>query len=390
MAISMTFHRLDSWRLAARAAHRRSTVWLAMALLPVLLAACSGGGGMRPIGEDGEPNDIDVINHVGGNMLPGQRIASLPVTGEYPMFDRYLIAPGDVLDIVYHLERSDVERFPITLYHQVSVNFVSAPELSETQEVLPDGSISLPFLGPINVVGMTAQELSDVLKEHYSNLLQHPEIYVKIENFNARVEQVREDLHTAGRGLSKLVTVRPDGFANFPIVGSLKVAQRTIEDVQVDLRERYGEFMDGLEADLFMHEQTGTNIFVIGEVNNPGAIQVTRPINVVAALARAGGYTNEGAIKSTIVFRRQGDRMVAHRFNLMDMGRDGAQALNFFLRPDDILLVPRSRISSNAQLMREIMDITMFRGWSFGLDGELFDLTSGGNNDNSRASDLNP
>lgn len=388
MAVSMTEGNLSS-RHTAGSLPRHSIALLMLAFLSVLLAACSGGGGMRPIDDDA-PNTVDVINHVGGDHLPGQQIASLPVTGEYPMFDRYLIAPGDVLDIVYHLERNDVDRFPITLYHRLSINFVSAPELSDTQEVLPDGTISLPFLGPVNVVGMTAQELSEVLAERYASLLQHPEIYVKIENFNARVEQVREDLHTAGRGLSKLVTVRPDGYATFPIVGSLKVAQKTVEDVQSELRNRYNIFMDGLKADLFMHEQTGTNIFVIGEVRNPGAIQVTRPINVIAALSRAGGYTNEGAIKSTIVFRRQGNRMVAHRFNLMNMGRDGVQAMNFFLRPDDILLVPRSRISSNAQLMREIMDITMFRGWSFGLNGELFDLSNGSRNNNNRASDLNP
>ena len=62
------------------------------------------------------------------------------------------------------------------------------------------------------------------------------------------------------------------------------------------------------------------------------------------------------------------------------MDKYGVQAMQFYLRSGDILLVPRSRISSAAQLMREISDITFFRGWGIGFD---VDIGGGGGSDNT-------
>jgi polysaccharide export outer membrane protein len=101
---------------------------------------------------------------------------------------------------------------------------------------------------------------------------------------------------------------------------------------------------------------------VLGEVAKPGAVKVVRPLNVLEAIARVGGYTHEAQTESVVVFRRKGERLVAHRFNIKDMSRYGAQAMNFYLQPDDVLLVPRHEVSSAAQLMREIADIAFFRG----------------------------
>jgi polysaccharide export outer membrane protein len=52
------------------------------------------------------------------------------------------------------------------------------------------------------------------------------------------------------------------------------------------------------------------------------------------------------------------------------MDEYGLQASQFYLQPDDVLLVPRSKISSAAQLMREIADITFFNGWGINV-GEI-------------------
>ena len=349
---------------------RALAVVAAVTVAAIALAGCSQHSGMsmaedtRTADDDGKPF-VKIVDQTKAGRLPGTRLASLRGAGDYPLFNSYQIAPGDVLDIVYHLERRRQAEYKISLYHTVAVKFIGASELNESQQVLPDGTISLPYIGKTEVVGLTTTELEAKLRNDYANILQAPEIYVKIQNFNARVEQIRNDLQTSARGLSKLVRVRPDGYASFPLVGSVKVAQRTIEDVQLELRKKYADFMEGLVADLFMHEQTGNQVYVLGEVNNPGTVQISRPINVMQALSEVGGYTREGRISSTIVFRRDGDQLVAHRFNLEQMNRFGLQAAQFYLRPDDVLLVPRSKVSSAAQLMREVADITFFNGWGF-------------------------
>ena len=355
--------------MVATAWPRRPWTALVATLLGLMLAGCGQHSGMSMEGDqaadDGGKPFVKMVDQTKAGRLPGTRLASLQGAGDYPLFESYQIAPGDVLDIVYHLERRRQDQYEITLYHTVAVKFIGASELNESQQVLPDGTISMPYIGKTEVVGLTTTELEEKLRDAYADILQAPEVYVKIQNFNARVEQIRNDLQTSARGLSKLVRVRPDGYASFPLIGSMKVAQRTIEDVQTELRREYADFMEGLEADLFMHEQTGNQVYVLGEVNSPGTVQIDRPINVMQALAEVGGYTREGNISSTIVFRRQDEQLVAHRFNLENMNQYGLQAAQFYLRPDDVLLVPRSKISSAAQLMREIGDITFFNGWGF-------------------------
>ena len=347
--------------------------WLKRYSLFLLIAGLLTGCGALNDNSDGdvssEVDRTDVVDH--SKAPPGEVLTTLEINSSVPVFDRYEVAPGDVLDVVYNLERSSRESYPITLYHTVSVRFINAPELDQNQEVLPDGTISLPYLGRYPVEGKTVDDLTAELNEQYDSIFRDPQIYIAIENFNARVEQVRRDLRTSARGLSKLVTVRPDGRATFPLIGTYEVVGRTVENIHDELSQDYDEYMPGLNLDLFMHEQTGTNVYVVGEVESPGQFQVKRPINLVQAVARAGGYTRQSDLSSVIVFRRTSDRRLdAHRFNLKDMDTYAAQAINFYLQPEDILLVPRDRISSLAQLMREISDITFFRGLgiSYGLN----------------------
>jgi len=342
---------------------------LACAAVATLLIGCSGQEHLS----DGESFKVidhtDVIDHRKGS--PGEQLATLKITSELPVFENYYIAPGDTLDVVFHLERHLKERYPITLYHTVQVRFVSLPKLDQLQDVLPDGTISLPYLGAYKVIGKTTEELRQELQKAYSSILRNPEIYVSIKNFNTRVEQLRRDLQTSARGLSKLIKVRPDGYVTFPLLGDYYVAHKTIQEVFEQLNSDYKEYMPGLKLDLFMHDQTGTNVYVLGEVAKPGSYKLSRPISVLQAISRAGGYTRQGETSTVIVFRRDGDRLNAHRFDLKDMSKYGAQAANFYLQPEDILLVPRNKISSVAQLMREIADIAFFRGVGIGVGYDI-------------------
>jgi len=333
------------------------------------LLGCSNGSPYDDDSNSDEFDFTDTIDHTRG--LPGEQLTTLKITSDSPVFESYSIAPGDVLDIVYHLERRLIDDYTITLYHALDIKFVTVPALDQQQEVLPDGTISLPYLGSYKVIGKTANELAQELEESYKKYLKQPDIYVTIRNFNTRVEQLRNDLRTAGRGLSKLITVRPDGYATFPMLGDYYVARRSIKEVYEELNQDYVEYMPGLKVGLFMHEQTGTNIYLLGELNKPGTYQLNRPISVAQAVAQAGGYTREAETRTVVVFRRAGDRLKAHRFNMRDMSKFGAQALNFYLQPEDVLLIPRNNISSAAQLMREVGDITFFRGLGLSASKDL-------------------
>lgn len=283
----------------------------------------------------------------------------------YDRFKNYLIQPGDVLDVLFQIRTwVEKERFSLAVDHTLEIRFVHAPELDQTQRIRPDGTISLPYVGAVRVVGMTVAELSDELRKRYGKVLRNPELYVLVPEFRSGIKELKADLHTAPRGLSRLTRVRPDGYVTLPMVGDTFVAEKTIPEVNKYLNEKYEEILPGLHCDLFLHEHAGSVIYLLGEVKIPGSYSIDKPISVLQALARAGSHTDNAELESVMVMRKNEGEIVATRVNVKN-GLDFTTASSaFYLQPDDIVFVPKTHISRSAELARHLADIVFFRGWN--------------------------
>jgi polysaccharide export outer membrane protein len=69
---------------------------------------------------------------------------------------------------------------------QIEITVFSAPELSRTVTVGPDGRISLPLLEPIRAADLTQDELHDALVAAYAAQLRQPELSVTAKAFGSR------------------------------------------------------------------------------------------------------------------------------------------------------------------------------------------------------------
>ncbi len=288
--------------------------------------------------------------------------------GTYPtqldLFPEYRLSPGDVLDVLFQIRTwRRRNEFKIGISHTISVHFINIPSLNQTERVLPDGTIVLPYLGNVTVIGKTIPELTKELEERYKNILRHPDIYITVPEFRSRIKELKHDLHTAPRGLSRLVTIRPDGYVTFPLVGDVFAAHRTIPEVKKILNKRYNAYLPGLHVDLFLQKSAGSFVYLVGEVKKVGAYKIIKPISVLEAITLAGGYTHNANLSSVIVFRRHERKIIARGLNLKDVLHASRNASFFYLRPDDIVYVPRTKISTLGQLMRQIADIALFNGW---------------------------
>lgn len=288
--------------------------------------------------------------------------------GLYPsnqdLFLEYRIVPGDVLDVMFQIQAQKQKEFKINLYHIIDIKFPDLPELSVSQKIMPTGEIILPYIGAVKILGKTLKETTKLLEEKYSKILLDPEVFVSVINMDARIERIRKDLHTAPRGLSKLVHVRPDGHATFPLIGDFFVANKTINQVNKLLQKKYNDYLPGMQADLFLHEQTGSRIYMFGEINKPGPYKILKPVNVLQAISMAGSFTENAKLTNVILFRKHERKLIARKLNLenvLDLKEGGSF---FFLRPEDIVYVPKTKISSLTVLMRQVADIALFNGWS--------------------------
>jgi polysaccharide export outer membrane protein len=299
----------------------------------------------------------------------------------FEIFEYYIIKPGDMLDLLLRFDTM-VERpnFKIGIDHTVAVRFVQPPQLSQAQKpqdldqvqrVRPDGSISLPYLGSVRVLGKTVDELTAELNKAYLKYLRYPNVYVTIPDFEYLIREIKTDLKTAPRGLSRLATVRPDGYITFPAAGEMLVAGKTLPQVSKELNQRYAEIMLGMQCDLFLEQHSGSIIYVVGEVKTPGSYRIANPVSAMQGVALAGGYTSNALLEGVMVVRKHGDKLVATRVDLSKNIDLSSGSAYFFLMPDDIVVVPKTRLATAAEVARQVGDITFYRGWgglNFGVD----------------------
>jgi polysaccharide export outer membrane protein len=356
-------------------------------------------------------------------------------TDEYPgkdgLFAAYQLGPGDVLDVLFHVKSWDAETdtFYLATDHEVVVTFVDVPKLNITQKVKPDGMISLPYAGDIKAVGKTISQITQEIKEAYKDILKDPiQMYVTVPNYSTRIQEFKEDLHTAPRGLSRLSTIRPDGFCTFPVVGDIKVANRTIPDVNKELDKLYNKQLPGLSVNLFLERSGGSSIYVLGAIAKPGAYTITRPVTILQSIAMAGGGIAGSNLTKVVIFRQRrngsfaknnlsnktdnktqtleftkgkvrriddaeaakstdknavakvpkkgtakeerGNRggFSARAINVQTALVDPSEATAFYLMPNDILYIPKSDTFHRAEVMEAAREIIWFRGWGVSFD----------------------
>ena len=140
--------------------------------------------------------------------------------------------------------------------------------------------------------------------------------------------------------LQREVLVLPDGTISFPLVGIIKVASRTPEQVQDALKQKLSRLIPDPEINLTVRAVEGNNIFIIGKVNQPGRFPMTRPTDVVQALSLAGGFTTYAKSDSIRILRRTGKKQQIFRFDYTRITDGKALETNILLRSGDTIVVP--------------------------------------------------
>lgn len=170
---------------------------------------------------------------------------------------------------------------------------------------------------------------------------------------------------------NRFVTVRPDGYVTLPYLGDVKAEDKTPEDLAGELQETYAEVLVSPRVDVIV-QKMGARFYVLGEVLQPGEFEYERRIDIMQALAAAGGYEDSARL-SNIVLLRKGygsEKSFAAVLNLRDYMGSENRSGSLQVRPYDIVWVPRSNISrwDNAtnQLLQGILDSqdVVIKGWS--------------------------
>jgi polysaccharide biosynthesis/export protein len=137
------------------------------------------------------------------------------------------------------------------------------------------------------------------------------------------------------------VLVRPDGGLSFPLAGDIQASGRTVDDVRKLIEAGLKHYIPSPAVSVAVKQIGGNFIYIIGKVNRPGQFSFSKPLDVMQALALAGGTTSFAAVDDIRILRRDAAGLLgAMEFHYKDVekGRNLEQVV--LLRSGDTVVVP--------------------------------------------------
>jgi polysaccharide biosynthesis/export protein len=102
--------------------------------------------------------------------------------------------------------------------------------------------------------------------------------------------------------LSQVVVVQPDGTFTFPLVGRVKAADTTTEELAQAIGALLAKgFIKDPQVAVTVQEYRSKTVFVVGEVARPGSYPLSGNMTLVEVLAKAGPTTAEAAAEVIVV-----------------------------------------------------------------------------------------
>ena len=168
--------------------------------------------------------------------------------------------------------------------------------------------------------------------------------------------------------LSRSAIVQPDGRIGLALIGSVMVADRTLEEAQGALGQAYAQHLLRPAVTLSV-KAAPLKVFVGGEVGTPGVIDMNGDADALRAIVQAGGLRPSADLRNVIVLRRGPDGRGMMRTVNLARGLHRGEVDLVPLRRFDIVYVPRSGAAAAGvfvqQYFRDIIPATL--GFSYAL-----------------------
>lgn len=148
------------------------------------------------------------------------------------------------------------------------------------------------------------------------------------------------------------VTVQPDGFVTLRGVGDLKVDGQTMPELTQTLRMTYEKILHDPLISVVLKDFEKPYFVADGQIGHPGKYDLRGQVTLTQAIAMAGGFTENSKHSQVLLFRRVNDEwMSAQLINVKRMEKEGNLHEDPFLRPGDMLFVPKNAFSKFKQFI---------------------------------------
>ncbi|MBN2816179.1 MAG: polysaccharide biosynthesis/export family protein [Campylobacterales bacterium] len=183
------------------------------------------------------------------------------------------------------------------------------------------------------------------------------EIIVQNQSVAQTDQQLSMLLNTAGRGDIQVkdgtegILIPKNGTVRLPLVNVVKIAGLTEDEAAAKLHEQYKKYLKNPFVSVKILNQ---KLFVLGEVNKPGVVQVTNgTMSLFEALAYSGDLTDDAKRTNVKVIRGGMRKPMVKEINLAELSDMTLTSL--ILQPNDIVYVqPRDMKAYNVAFKEQM------------------------------------
>lgn len=170
------------------------------------------------------------------------------------------------------------------------------------------------------------------------------------------------------------VLIAPDGSVQMPFIGSIQAAGRTIESLQSEISQGLSSELRDPRVFVAATDFGSQQIFVSGQVDQPGIFPLPGQIGPLQAITMAGGFIAESNAKQVIIMRRlPGGEVKSAVYNIKDGITDPRVATWGPLQRFDIVHVSPKWIAVENQFVEQYFRNALPVDFSL-----FFDVTGGG------------
>ncbi len=152
---------------------------------------------------------------------------------------------------------------------------------------------------------------------------------------------------------NQTVTIQPDGYVSLAIVGDIKVAGSTLEEVHDQVVNRASDRLNKPDLTLTLKDFQRPYIVVAGEVTKPGQMDMREDMTALQAVMLAGGFKDSARDTKVILFRRvNGEMAEVRQLDLHNVHKTRDLERDTELQPGDMLLVTRNKMEHFSRFMK--------------------------------------
>jgi polysaccharide export outer membrane protein len=256
---------------------------------------------------------------------------------------------------------------------ELTIDVWDRPEFTGHHVVGPDGRITMPVMGPVAVTDLTREQAASAVAAELRRYLSVPVVTVKVDRYVAqRVFILGRVTHPGALNFEGELTlletiVRAGGLpvggagAEKAALARCAVFRGRDRVLWIDLKSLLNGSNLALNIRLkrndtvYLPDSDDQLVYILGEVQRPGAFHLTPNMTLMDVVALAGG-TSESADDTKISVVRP-DEGIRREFSMREL-LDPLLHLNVTLEEGDVIYVPKRGLAKFGYMLSRVSPLT--------------------------------